>query len=203
MNSTLYIFVNGILTNPEDIQGWTDRAEIWIDTHTPDKATKMEYRSGALTRMWYQNERINNLKKLCRSYNADKVVLVGHSNGCDIIQKMIKKSNIKIHEAHLIAGASEHDFKKNGLSKALKSGQLGKVFIYVSPIDEALKRAKWTRGLLKYIGLGYGYLGLVGPDNVDIDISNRVVLYIESFSHSQWFSKKNFEHTMQCIAHRP
>lgn len=201
MNNTIYILVNGICTNPEDVEAWTDRAEAWLDEHTKAKATKMEYKAGVLTRRWYQNERVENLQKICKRYLGDKIILVGHSNGCDIIERMLKKGLTgKIQEIHLIAAASEHDFVKNGYNNALKSERVGKIVVYTSPIDKALQKAKWSSSMFGWLGLGYGYLGLVGPLNVDPSAKDRVVVYNEEMSHSQWFSKKFFERTMKTIS---
>lgn len=199
MNNTIYILVNGILTNPEDVDSWTDRAEEWIDTNTEFKATKMEYRSGAFTRRIFQSARVKNLQKICKAYLGDKIILVGHSNGCDIIQRMINKGIPKVHELHLIAAASEHDFKKNGFNRALKNGHVERIIVYMSTIDNVLKKAKLSSRLFGWMGLGYGYLGLTGPLNVDPSVEAKVFVHNEPMSHSQWFSKKSFERTMKTI----
>lgn len=191
--------MNGILTQPEDVEAWTDHAVEWINRNTESKADKMEYRSGALTRRWYQNKRVQNLQKICKSYLGDRIILVGHSNGCDIIQRMINKGIPRVHELHLIAAASEYDFVKNGYNRALKNDHVEKIYVYTSDIDEALKKAKLSTKLFGWLGLGYGYLGLVGPDHVDPSVKDRVVVYKEPMKHSQWFSKKFFERTMNCI----
>lgn len=199
MSKTTYIFVNGIMTNPESVDSWTDRAEQWIDTNTSDKATKMEYRSGVLTRRLYQNERVRNLQTVAKRYLGQKIVLVAHSNGGDIVQRLIAKGMPKISEIHLIASASEADFKKNGFNRALRHGNLEKITVYVSPVDNALKKARWSTRLFGWMGLGYGYLGLVGPKNVEDSIKDKVKVISDLLDHSQWFSKKYFDRTMQTI----
>lgn len=200
MNKTVIIFVNGILSSPEDVEAWTDRAVGWVNKNTDYKSDKMEYRSGTLTRRWYQNQRVKNLQKICKSYLGDRIILVSHSNGADIVERMIQKGLTgRIHELHLIAAASEHDFVKNGYNNALKSTRVGKIVVYMSPIDEALKKARWSTRLFGWLGLGYGYLGLVGPLNVKPEVKDMVVVHNEPMSHSQWFSKKFFEKTMATI----
>lgn len=202
MSKTIFLLVNGICTNPEDVQAWTDRAEEWINNNTKHKSTKMEYRAGALTRRFYQNARVDNLQKICKAYPEHKIILVGHSNGCDIIQRLIQRGKTKVHELHLIAGASERDFEKNGYNKALKEKQLEKIVVYWSPIDEALKKAKLSTQLFGWLGLGYGYLGLTGPDRVECEVKSKVIVYKEHMSHSQWFSKRNFEKTMRTVTNK-
>lgn len=199
MNRTQYILINGILTSPEDVEAWTDRAEQWIDKNTTFKSTKMEYRATALTRRFYQNTRVKNLQKICKAYLGDRIILVAHSNGCDIVQRMINKGIPRVHELHLIAAASEHDFIKNGYNRALKNDHVEKIVVYMSPIDEALKKARWSKRLFGWMGLGYGYLGLVGPLNVNPEVKERVIMHNEPMNHSQWFSKKFFERTMKTI----
>lgn len=201
MKSTQFIFVNGILNNPEKVDVWTDLAEEWIETNTPFKANKMEYRSGPITRRFKQNDRVYNLQKICMAYTGDKIVLVGHSNGCDIIQRLINKGLPKIHEAHLIAAASEHDFRKNGYNTALRLANVDKIYVYVSANDQALKNAKKTRPFLKYFGLGYGYLGLIGPKYISQDVADKVVVHtFNEYGHSDWFKEDNFEKTMKLIS---
>lgn len=199
MNNTQIILVNGILNQPESVDGWTDHAEQWIDKNTEFKSTKMEYRATALTRRFHQGTRVKNLQKICKAYLGDRIILVGHSNGCDIIQRMINKGIPRVHELHLIAAASEHDFIKNGYNRALKNEHVEKIVVYMSPIDEALKKARLSTKLFGWLGLGYGYLGLVGPLNVNPEVKDRVVMHNEPMGHSQWFSKKFFERTMKTI----
>lgn len=201
MNNTQYILINGILNSPESVESWTDLAEEYIEIHTKHKCSKMEYRSGVLTRRWFQADRVKNLQKICKAYLGDKIILVGHSNGCDIIQRMINKGMPKVHEIHLFAAASENDFKKNGFNRALKNDQVGRIFIYCSTSDSALKKAKLSSALFGWMGLGYGYLGLVGPINISGEVVDRVkVVQENTYSHSQWFSKVNFEKTMKLIS---
>lgn len=194
--SKVFIFVNGILNLPGDVSAWTDRAESWIEANTNYKATKMEYFTSALLRRIHQEDRVDNLKTICERYGDHKIVLVGHSNGCDVILRLIARNQLDFHSVHLIAGACEKDFNKNLLNNALRDGSVGKVTVYWSKRDKALKKAKLSTRLFGWLGLGYGYLGLVGPVNVDDDVSGRVESYERRFDHSQWFSQKNFNDLM-------
>lgn len=200
MNKTVIIFVNGILSSPEDVEAWTDRAVEWVNNNTDYKADKMEYKSGVLTRRWYQSQRVKNLQKMCKSYLGDRILIVAHSNGADIIQRMINKGIPRVHELHLIAAAAEHDFRKNGYNRALKNNHVEKIFIYASPVDEALKKAQLSTRLFGWLGLGYGYLGLVGPLFIDPSVQDKVVVHTENMAHSQWFSKKHFDITMRLVS---
>jgi predicted alpha/beta hydrolase family esterase len=196
----MFIFVNGILSCPEDVQGWTDRAESWIETNTEYKATKMEYFTDVVFRRLHQEDRVNNLKTLCERYHDHKIILVGHSNGCDIILRLIQRNLFDFHAIHLIAGACEKDFDLNKVNNCLRDGSVGKACVYWSKYDRALKKAKLSTRLFGWLGLGYGYLGLVGPVNVDDDVSGHVESVERRFDHSQWFSPKNFDELMNKIA---
>jgi predicted alpha/beta hydrolase family esterase len=196
-----FILINGILNNPENVGSWTDLAEDWLEKNCPkDGATRFEYKSGVITRRLFQNDRVDNLEKIVeRHYTGERIVLVGHSNGCDIIQRFLNRSNLRVHEVHLIAGACEASFDKNRLNKALHNGYVNRIICYVSPVDEALKKAKWSTRLLGWLGLGYGYLGLIGPQDVDFSLKEKVDIVSRKLSHSGWFNKDNFELTMRRI----
>jgi len=201
MKKTVYVLINGILNNPEDIHGWTDTAELWIETKTKARATRMEYKSGALTRRIFQGKRIKNLVEIVREYSECNIILVGHSNGCEIICQALRTSDIKAKEVHLVAAAATRDFRKNGLNEALESKRVGKLFLYGSINDSALKKAK-AFGFLSYFGLGYGWLGLDGPENVANELTGRMEMHWrDGFDHSTWWNNDNFEETMKLITH--
>lgn len=207
----VFIFVNGILSWPSDADGWTDRAVTWTNIRTPWHGEKYEYACGPLTRRLKQQRRAEGLAKMCRYY-ADcvgsdqrqheqrwKIHLVGHSNGCDIILRTLKllPEQVKIECVHFFAAACEADFDANGLNRMLWSGHLGGAEVYTGGKDHALRFAQITSKFLKPFGLGYGFLGLVGPKNVD---DKRVHEFHEDyFGHSTWFEPAQFPRTMGLI----
>lgn len=196
-----YIFINGILSNPESVESWTDLAEAWVDKNYPkDHATKYEYDAKALTRRIGQEKRVDAVETICERYLGDKIILVGHSNGCDIITRLVARKVVRFHELHLIAAASEASFDKSGLNKALHNGYVSnKIVCYISPVDEALKKARLSTRVLGWMGLGFGYLGLVGPQDVDYSLKDRVEVVQRRFGHSTWFNKDHFDNTMRKI----
>jgi len=198
--SKFFIFINGILTNPEDVSSWTDLGEDYIEHRTPHKATRLEYRAGAATRRIKQEARVDNLETIAKRHVDENLVLVAHSNGGDICERFVKRGNFDIEELHLIASASEADFEKNGFNKALLDGVVGKIYVYWSPEDRWLKRAKFSKSILSWIGLGYGYLGLVGPQNVDPRVKDRVIEIKRNYDHSDWFFPGIFEQTMRMVS---
>lgn len=195
-----FLFINGILNTPEDVNAWTDNAETWIERETRYTAEKFEYRSGVFTRRLFQAARVDKVMQIAKRIDSQNLVLVGHSNGADIIERVVRKNKLQIKELHLIAAASEHNFEKNGYNKALATGAVGKIFVYCSAHDKALMKAKIS-SFFQFMGLGYGYLGLVGPSRVSEENKDKVVTIWKKFDHGQWFSKANFENTMKKIVH--
>ena len=201
MKRTAYIAINGILTNPGDAEGWTDRFVTWINTRLPDGvvAEKFEYFTHALTRRLKQRERADAIAKKIGYYRRAgyRVVLVSHSNGGDLTARVLNDAGVEINSAHLFAPATDDEL----IAQAIREGAIKRVHIYGSRNDGALKFARATRPLIGWAGLGYGSLGLRGrelaalfPDVVK-DHSNDV------FGHGTWFQRGQiFEDTMRLLA---
>jgi esterase/lipase superfamily enzyme len=204
------ICVNGILVNPGDANGWTDRAVTWLHTTRDDVAAeKFEYFVGALTRRFRLNSIARNFAELLQKYGANhELHIIGHSNGGEVITRAIRhlltesKSRVELNikSIHLCAPANAADFAANWLNIALGLGLVKSVFVYRARKDKALMLGRVSRRLFGWLGLGYGDLGLVGPQNVDeryaarvIDIPNVVE------GHTDFFTEANFENTMQRI----
>jgi len=196
----VFIAINGIRTNPGDADGWTDRFVTWIHTRTPDGtyAEKFEYYCSALLRRVHQRERAGQIAAKVGYYrrSGHRVVLVGHSNGCDLIARVLMGCGQEIDAAHLLAPATDGEM----FDEAILSGVIRRIHIYGSANDEALKFARNTRKLIGWCGLGYGYLGLQGRDfekrhpHVVRDHSN------DEYGHITWFARGPvFESTMQKI----
>jgi hypothetical protein len=213
-----FMLFNGINTRTGDLKSWHFRAEDFIENTPPYwQAGTYHYFVTALFRWLRQKFHIAQalIKVSRRSRPEEKIILVGHSNGCDIIVGIIKKlldvkkhqkpeetqaqSELKIAEIHLVAPATEHDFEKNGLNEAVKCGIVGKIFVYISPDDQWLRIAKWTKWIsYVYAGWGYGFLGLVGPKNVAPETKSVLTEYkFAGFRHNTYFSDKYFERVMK------
>jgi len=201
MAKTLYLFINGILTRPSDPKGWTDRAVTYIQARCEcGSAEKFEYFSGAMTRRLFQSGRVDIAADIVRNYIGDhRIVLVGHSNGCDIICRLIERYGFIIKEAHLFAAAAEKDFNRNGLNEALTDNRLGLVHVYTSREDDVLKYGGGlTCGLFGWCGMGYGTLGYSGPTNVR-DKTRVFVHQNDRMNHGDWFAGENFLWSMQSV----
>ena len=198
---TCFIAINGIRTNPGDAEGWTDRFVTWINTRLPDGvvAEKFEYYCGALLRRVRQRERADEISKKVGYYRRAgyRVVLVGHSNGCDLIARVLEACGAEIDAAHLISPAADED----DFADAIREGLIRRIHIYGSRNDAALRLAYATRVWLRWLGLGYGSLGLRGREfarlfpGVVRDHSD------DSCGHSTWLQRgARFEALMQAIS---
>lgn len=197
--------VNGILNWPTDADGWTDRAVTMAHLHLGRHAEKIENFTGVMTRMLRQQRKAELLAKVAFKYldAGWRVVMRGHSNGCDIIRRaaMGMAANTRaarIECAHLIAPAVDADFNRNGFNELLGNGTIKRLVICGSRNDGALKAARITSPLLNLLGNGYGTLGLGGPENVFPAVRARVFTHWnDEFGHSDWLTKDRLLETMR------
>ena len=200
---TVVIVVNGILNLPGSASGWTDRAVTWFHTHTEARAEKFEYLALPLTRRLFQASRARRLAELIDSYRGQRIILVGHSNGCDLITRALRLTDTSIHAVHLIAAACESDFESNGLNLRLIDNAIGSVHVYIGERDWALKLAYYSSLVLSVFGLGYGSLGLTGPENLKNEQwkNTRVFVYrFPTYGHGTFFEKPVMPSIFQQIA---
>lgn len=172
---------------------------MWIDIHTPDKAMPCEYFCTALLRAFFNRQRAQKLADQMRSMNGGHLHnIIAHSNGADVVCDSLRWHSLPaINHIHLICGACEADFNKNGLNRQLSSGNVGRVVVYVAGRDRALALAHSWLGHV----LGYGTLGLKGPTNILPSVADKVsVRSLEPwciYGHSDCWSDDNFLRTMQ------
>ena len=183
---TVFIFINGINSNPSDQRGWTDEFATEVNRRTPEnvKTEKFEYHTTALLRRLHQSKRAEELARRVNGYTNSgwRVVLVGHSNGCDLIARALDLG-VHVFSAHLFApAADEQDFEV-----PILGGQVERIHIYGSPDDKALQGASLTRKLLRWVGLGYGSLGLRGPAFAAAYPHEVTDHSIPGYGHSTWF----------------
>jgi hypothetical protein len=204
MKKRIFIFVNGILNNPGSADNWTDRATVWVHKHTLHGAEKFEYFAGPITRRLFQSKHAKNLAAMIGEFTADpeiEVVLVGHSNGCDLICRALKLLPFETFKSiHLISPACDANFNSNGLNRSLTFDRVESIYVHVSEKDKAMKFAALTGKFLGYFQLGYGTLGLSGPLEVLPNVQERVTcIRYPEFSHSTIFELQNFERLMASI----
>lgn len=197
----IFLFVPGILTIPGESDNWTGRAVTWVHIHTPYRAEKVEYLSTPMTRQFWQAHRAKKLARTLSFYSPaewDRVI-IGHSNGCDVILDALRADGWPPVEAlHLIAGACSGDFAKTGLAQAQRDQAVKRVVVYSGGRDAALGLAGTVFGKI----LGFGTLGSTGPVNHELDTTHLV--HEPDYGHGTWFDtsqpvqsrRSNFDMTM-------
>ena len=204
MKKRIYIYINGIFNLPSNSDAWTDRAVTWTHKHKymySYFAEKYEYFSDVIFRRFRQQKRAEKLARMICHYSKDwHMVLVGHSNGCDVIMRALRLMNdYRVREIHFFAPACSRK-EKYGISTLLKAGLLDKFRIYIGGDDEAMRLARLSTKLLRPFSLGYGDLG--GDDIEDLKrvLGSDTVISEPKFDHSTWWEKgANFEDTMNRI----
>lgn len=194
----VYILINGILTRPGASDGWTDRGVTWLNLHTAGKGEKFEYAASALTRRIWQDDRAKAIARMCEFYFEAgwEVVLIGHSNGCDLIARVLALCvGRRFRSVHLFAAAADWA----PFSLALHAARVGHVFIYASSSDRALWWAGLSRKVGGWAGLGYGNLGREVPAAAEATAGCTVIRRNE-YGHSDWHARgERFESTMRLL----
>lgn len=202
MNRTVYIFIPGILTEVGDMLGWAKDACRYIQVYTPHCCDRFDYFTLPLiSRRLFQSKRVKCVVEMIRQWNEFRIVLVGHSNGCDIICRILKQYPIRIHQVHLIAGATDCSCNANGINEALRNGNLGSAHVYCSLNDDILRDlAKGWTGWLKPIGLGYGWIGYGGPTDIDNEVRDKIhVIRNDLQNHVSWMSNEFMENMERIV----
>ena len=205
---TVIIAINGIRT-ANDPDAWPRHFDQWVDTNMDDGivAERFEYTCSASLRFWGQRKRVDQLLLEINRYKNDErfdtdIVLVGHSNGCDIVQRILNLG-IHVREIHLFSPAAHaEDF-----ARAIESHTFKRMFIYGSSHDEWLTVARDSRliakavsfviGLFRFPPIGYGWLGLEGAEFASKYPGIVKDCSINSYLHGTWFDDNKFEGTMR------
>jgi len=203
--SRVFFLINGIMNFPGCSDNWNGKGvtAIMCPPQSTDKAEKIEYFCGPIDRVFGQKERADKLFKTMLFYRDPSYsrIVVGHSNGADVILTMMRdyRDWPDIDHLHLVCGATNANFDKNGLNRWLAEGRVKRVTVYVAGKDLALRAAHSLLGKL----LGYGVLGLAGPTNVHNEFLNdgRVTTVWEDpwtdYGHSGCWEGRHFESTMK------
>jgi predicted alpha/beta hydrolase family esterase len=204
MNS-FYYFINGINTNIGNLNGWQYRAVRHVQQNSDDDADSYTYHVRTLNRWIHQASHVRKATDFFMGWAnfQSRRVLVGHSNGCEIIRHMlVDNPGLAVDEVHLIAPAVKHNFDSNGLNKALEGKvRLKKLVIYASKSDQALEAAKNTAWIRWFNSKwGYGHLGLVGPEDVADHLRGKVYTeWHHGFDHGTYFTGSHFGELMAMI----
>ena len=108
---TCFLAINGILTDPRKPDAWTDEFVDWVIRKLPDQVTaaSYEYNATPILRRLGQAERAQHIAAKVNAYRRSgyRVSLVGHSNGCDLIARVISGMSAEVDTVHLFAPAAD------------------------------------------------------------------------------------------------
>jgi pimeloyl-ACP methyl ester carboxylesterase len=202
----IIFFVNGIATWPGDSKNWNKRAVTWTHLNTSDLRGQLdEYFTTALTVWVHAKDRAENFAELLQQFDGWDIIIVAHSNGCHVALDALRIAHsVKVRKLHLVAGACDGNFARNGLNWMLKKGQVGSVAVYRGGKDWAMRLCSTLGGKALFgIYLGDKPLGLGEPQNVDqfIETDRVKEVFEPAFGHSTWWSPKYFDASMRLILH--
>ena len=202
--SRYFFFINGIRTDTGDMRAWNRSAERWVDRNCPaDKADSYSYFVPAAFR-WLKQTSLVIEAAVCLGEGKPQdtdLILVGHSNGADICTRMLREyPTLKAKALHLIAGATDSSYERNGLNTAVARGQVGHVYLWCSEHDEVLKKWAKLSQIAAPLGLGYGRLGFTGPkDMTPAAHQATTTIWHDGYGHSDYFEWPRFDNTMRTI----
>lgn len=199
---TIYIAERGVL-GWETIFGewkqWPNLSVAWWHNNTPHKAQTLTYFIGpilaGLTRRW----RAKQFCKLLAQYEGWRIILVAHSEGTATGLLALKLAHYPpVEEIHLVCGACNADYGRNGLNHAVALNRAKKIFIYIAGKDKAMKLEDTYLGSLCFgLQCGGTPMGLRGPENMTPEAARRTTIRKwPTFGHSDCFTPFHFDDTM-------
>jgi len=197
---TIYWLINGIMNWPGCPGNWNKKGVTWLHLHAyPCAAQTDEYFTTAITAPIHAKRRAEDFADLLDQFKEWRQVAIAHSNGTKVLLDAQKISHwVRMEAIHLVSGACDADFQRNGLNWAVKNERIGDIYYYIAGHDIAMRFEDTMTGKALF-GL-YPKdkpLGLSGPTNVDPMILGRVHPHREpAYGHSDWWLPKNFDLTM-------
>ncbi len=179
---------------------WPNEAIVKIHQETPCKAQTLLYTTipllAGLTRRW----RAMQFAKLIKSYKGWNIHIIAHSEGTATVLSALRHLDWPdVETLHLLNGAADANFERNGLNSALCHNRIGKVFVYIADKDVAMKIEDTAIGLLMF-GISWNDLplGLSGAKNVAQGLWDCRVIqkHWKNYGHSTCFEPKRFDSTM-------
>lgn len=196
------LVVNGIMTNPLSVRGWTDRwcAAVNSNNDIPWRADRYEYWSGPVSTMFRRGYHAAELAEVVRRYDcAPRICVVGHSDAANVIRIMLQRENALPHidDVVLIAPACDPNISSNGYGDALTTGKVGCLWVYCSH-DDLVLRAVYNRAWRRW--LGYGAMGYTGPRSIPLPLVPRVrTRQFYGVGHCEYFDRDNMETTFNSV----
>jgi hypothetical protein len=143
---------------------------------------------------------------LIAQFKGWRIILVAHSNGAWVAVNALNLLHwsVPIAELHLISGACDGNFTRNGLNFGLKTGLLGFAGVYVAGKDMAMRVEETLAGRCLFgIYPGDKPLGLAGASEVWSGVKDDPrrfkTITEDDYGHSGWWRGDAFGRTMKCF----
>ena len=204
---SIIFFVRGIAGNPDDFMEWEQRAADHTIINYGIPARAISYHTDFWS-VWMKRQfRAQRFAKVLRKYSVRdyRITIVAHSEGTVVALDSMRLAGWpRVEQVHLICGACDSDFNRNGLGHALRAGQVNKVTCYTAGRDWAMRFENLILGRVLFgISERTWPLGLVGPRNVSQMVAGRVAVVSDPpwkhYGHSECFERDNFERTMRQV----
>lgn len=201
--------LHGILTGRSDVT-WPERLQTFAHRVNPGGFVVLtdQYDAGPFPRVnwWIGNPRMARaMTRRVLSWLEDgvheRVALVGHSNGCDIVRRVaieLAAAGVVVDALIMVAPPISPDLKGNGLAPHLASGKLKRVVCYFTPHDTVLAPvrnlnpltwfgnvARWPYGNAGRVGLKDCPTVLEHADAPNAAAFNRI---FPDYGHTTYFS---------------
>lgn len=197
-------------------KNWPNQAICWIHKNTQhSRAQTLLYFTSPLFAGLTRRYRAKSFAKLIRAYSVHdwEIHLIAHSEGTATILKALMLAGWPdIKTVHLLNGACDANFERNGLNFALMTGKIEHVFVYASEKDWAMRiedtlLGKWLfrirtkdkpLGLIKNVENGFYCARTVALSQRD-----KVKEIFWNGGHSVCWENRNFERTMNHFVSTP
>lgn len=203
---TVFLFERGILGWGAIVGQWSDWPNQAVMATNKrfghDRAQALLYFTlpftAGITRPW----RSKWFGQMLAGYRGWRIVIAAHSEGTATVLDSLRRDKWPyVDRLHLICGACDSDFQRNGLNFALQTQKIGKVITYRAGKDQAMKLENLRLGRSMF-DIHSNPLGYKGPENVADGV--RVGGHLEevewdTFGHSTCWEDVHFQETMKEI----
>jgi len=208
----IVFFVRGIAGHPDDFLSWEQQAADYTIIHHGIPTRAISYHTDFWSVWMRRRWRAQRFAKVLRKYSIRdyRITIVAHSEGAVVALDAMKLAGWpRVENVHIICGACDSDFNRNGLGHALRIRAIAKVICYTAGRDCAMRFENLVLGRLLFgISARTWPLGLVGPRNVSTFLLPCRVTEVcdppwKYYGHSECFDGDNFKRTMQQMLGTP
>jgi len=201
---TIWFVIRGIAGHPSDQLEWEYEGRDILILTTGRPAVAVSYATTFLTVWNRRHWRARQFARVLRKFTARdyRVHILAHSEGTVVAVDSMKLAGWpRVESVHLVCGACDSDFHRNGLNEAVRTGCIGRVHCYMAGEDEAMWWENLDLGKILFgIPLRSRSLGLKGPRNVDDAVRSQIIEHRDApwdnYDHSTCWETGKIEATL-------